>query len=192
MAGSSTKATKLRAEAHAALDKHIADNPRLSQAVDMRAQGFSNRQIAAALGWANPSTPHRILQRFDELTKLLDAADVYHQVANAVRGVDAAMVRCWMLIDQHSLPNEQNPKRAYDPKVQLGAMKTLNELLATKAKLLGLYSPERVSVTHNVDSFAAWAQKMREGQIQTPRSLTDDGPLGPSHLLPPAPKDATH
>lgn len=186
MASSGTKAVKVRVDAHNAMDRLVVDNPKLPQAVALAAQGYSYRQIAQALGWKNQSTPHRLLERYNELAALLEAADVTHKVLNECRGIDAAVTRLWQVVDRcWKDADAANPDRVgFDPKAVNEAFRTMNQLVQTKAKLLGMFAPERVDVSHNVSGLAAWQQAMASGEIKTPSDLTDDGPLGPQKPSP--------
>lgn len=193
-----TKAAIARRDAHDKLDQLIVDNPNLGAAVDMRAQGFSLRQIAKALGWKNQSSPARLLERFDELTQLLDAADLTHEVRNSVRTVDIAMQSCWSIVSAHTRRSDDVFKdgRVFDQdgvekrdEVRLRALGQIDRFVGRRADLLGLNAPEKLDVNHTATGIASWVRQVAEGKLGAPigalGSIDDpdevDQPAPPQH-----------
>jgi hypothetical protein len=170
-----------RKKASSALEEMLADK-RVGQIVDMRSRGLGWRQIAQALGYANPSTPHRVFARYHRLHRAAIHTSIETLVMNEVRGIEAAEARCWTIVERANGPTEKEAARTYEPETQLKALETLTKLKAAKAKLLGLNKPDRIEVEHRAENLSEWLTKLQRGEIHTPRELLDDGAPAPRAL----------
>jgi hypothetical protein len=149
-----------------------------ARACDMFARGYTYREISAELGWSNPASAYKAVERAYKATVGVPAEHArrrqLERLDHAHRKVRRILDTEHVMVSQGRIVRDDDGTPVLDPTPNLNAAARIESIEARIAKLLGLDAPTKHSVdVVTRDAFAEEMERMA-AELEDRAPYSDD------------------